>query len=112
MKDQGACGACWAFAAIADLESTYMLKYQYKVDFSEQQLVDCSSAFGNDGCGGGMMNSAFQYVLKMGVTLESYYPFRQRVGECQYSPTTMPHFSISKSNIIFGDCSALAGVLK
>lgn len=59
-----------------------------------------------------MMNSAFQYVIKMGVTLESYYPFSQEAGECKYSPATMPHFSITKSNIIFGDCSALAGILK
>ena len=88
------------------------MKHQYQIDFSEQQLIDCSSSYGNEGCGGGMMNNAYQYVINFGITLESYYLFRQAASACKYNPKNMPHFSISKSNIIFGNCKALATVLK
>ena len=41
IKDQGVCGSCWAFAAIAALESARAIAGGDPDDFSEQQLLDC-----------------------------------------------------------------------
>lgn len=45
VRDQGSCGSCWAFSATAAVENAFTLKNNKKKDdlnFSEQQLVDCS----------------------------------------------------------------------
>ena len=62
VQNQGNCGSCWAFSAAAAFEGAFFLKNGTLVKFSEQQLVDCSSKFGNLGCNGGLMDSAFNYL--------------------------------------------------
>jgi C1A family cysteine protease len=83
VKNQAACGSCWAFSAIASLESALLVNGQAQQLFSEQQLVDCSQAYGNYGCNGGWMDSAFGYIKDHGIATQDQYPYVGRDQACK-----------------------------
>jgi cathepsin L len=89
VQDQGQCGSCWAFSAAASLESAHAISSGTLLKVSEQQLVDCSSAYGNQGCNGGWYMYAWKYAQKTSVDSESSYPYTsgntRTAGTCNVS---------------------------
>jgi len=82
VKNQGSCGSCWAFTAIAPLEFAQCNKTRTSVILSEQQLVDCDLK--NNGCNGGWYTSAWSY-LKGGSAKQSTYSYTAVKGTCKFS---------------------------
>nr|XP_030702264.1 cathepsin K isoform X2 [Globicephala melas] len=86
VKNQGQCGSCWAFSSVGALEGQLKKKTGKLLNLSPQNLVDCVSE--NDGCGGGYMTNAFQYVQKnRGIDSEDAYPYVGQDESCMYNPT-------------------------
>ena len=103
VKDQKTCGSCWAFAAVAGLESHYALVTDKLVSLSEQNLVDCSTSEGNKGCNGGLMSFAYDYIIKnKGINTEKSYPYEAVDGKCRFDSynigATMRSYVVLKSN--------------
>ncbi|KAB1210229.1 Cysteine proteinase RD21a [Morella rubra] len=81
VKDQGSCGSCWAFSSTGAIEGINALVTGDLISLSEQELVDCDTT--NEGCEGGYMDYAFEWVINNGgIDTESDYPYTGVDGTC------------------------------
>ena len=73
IKNQGSCGGCWAFSSAGAVESAWAIKNNVLYNLSEQELIDCSSD--NNGCEGGDMDLAFQFIMNNSLCTNLSYPY-------------------------------------
>ncbi len=83
VRNQGACGSCWAFSVVGALESLALIALDMPgvdLDLSEQALVSCSIA--GSCVDGGELDMAAEYVRKSGIPEENCYPYQAFDAEC------------------------------
>jgi len=82
IKDQGLCGSCWTFAAVAVLECLLDIESSDPADspqeiMSEQYLLsycDNCLAFGR-GCQGGYIDAAMAFLTRWGTVTAACFPY-------------------------------------
>lgn len=89
-------GGCWAFSAVAAIEGLHKIKSGKLVSLSEQELIDCDVESDNQGCQGGLMETAFTFIINNGgITTEKDYPYQGVDGTCDTEKTE--HYAVSIS---------------
>jgi len=82
-QNQGQCGCCYAFGTTGAVASAWAVAHGNLYGLSEQEIMDCSSSYGNNGCTGGFPASTFQYIGAHGIAYRNNYPYVGRQGTCQ-----------------------------
>lgn len=67
------------------------------ISLSEQELVDCDTSY-NQGCNGGLMDYAFEFIMKNGgIDTEEDYPYKATDNMCDPSRVCSDCFPVMKS---------------
>jgi cathepsin L len=114
VKNQGQCGSCWSFSATGSMECEYAIAHGGSpLSLSEQQLVDCSGSYGNQGCNGGWYYDAWKYAeSEGGLCTESAYPYKAVQGSCKASSCGTKHSKPTGYSRVTADSdSALASAV-
>lgn len=87
VKNQGACGSCWAFSTVGNIEGQWALAGHPLTRLSEQHLVSCDTA--DSGCNGGVMGTAMDWIMDENdgvLYTEASYPYASLNGTSPECP--------------------------
>lgn len=112
IRNQGECGSCWAFSTAATLERHYFSIKKIQVQFSQQELVDCSQE--DYGCDGGWPTNTYYYIWNYGIQSYSSYPYYGNQYYCERDETKRIWFdnSYMPKEVAFTQTAALNAAAK
>lgn len=92
------------------MEGQNAIKHNLKVDLSEQELVDCSAAYLNFGCKGGLMDRAFLYIQEYGISSLSDYPYTAVQKDCAKTPKNRSNLKLTGYKDVSSESNLQAAV--
>jgi len=109
--NQAQCGSCWAFSAAGSISMAYNKNNNNNsLQLSPEQLVQCSAAYGNKGCNGGLMDNAFRYAQKYPLTTLAQYPYTSGngvTGSCNTSLQSQGKYGVKSYTNVAKSSAAL-----
>jgi KDEL-tailed cysteine endopeptidase len=74
--NQGMCKSSWAIATTGAVEGARVAQGLLDLEnLSSQEVLDCVSGTGDHGCAGGIVEDAYTFVEKNGLTSDIVYPY-------------------------------------
>lgn len=84
VKDQGACGSCWAFSATGAMEGLHFNLHKELANYSEQFFLNCDKNFPDMGCNGGNSAITMMWTEKNGIITQDRMPYNAKVANACY----------------------------
>ncbi|MFH1312583.1 MAG: C1 family peptidase [Candidatus Eisenbacteria bacterium] len=101
VKNQGACGSCYAFAALANVEAKLLVDGEPRYDFSENNIKECE--WYQSSCSGGNYHRMANFLSQKGAVLETCDPYVPAnvacKSTCNYVTTLLDWSMVSAESI-------------
>jgi C1A family cysteine protease len=109
VKNQGTCGSCWTFSTVGALEGAMFVAGRTMTELSMQHILACDT--GGQGCGGGLMDQAFDWVAQNGLPSLKSEPYLCLNGDSTQCRDMTCSACEKKTGetCIFGTCSKIPG---
>jgi len=112
VKDQGACGSCWAFSATGAMEGLYYLLHNNLLSFSEQFFLNCDKNFPDMGCNGGNSAITMMWTEDNGIITEDRMPYLARDEQtCYWDKYTSQFFNADMLDVPADDNDELISAI-
>lgn len=119
VKNQGQCGSCWAFNSTTVLEAKKSIKdtadtgaFVAPQRLSEQEAVDCSTAYGNGGCNGGWPSNYWNYAKENGAVNYDNYPYTGLDETCKQTGSIPVETTVDVWNWVGQNDQVIANALQ
>ncbi|ONK59594.1 uncharacterized protein A4U43_C08F8070 [Asparagus officinalis] len=89
--NQGQCGSCCTFSAVAAIESITLIQAHRELNLSEQEIVSCDNQNNAAGCLGSSLPGTYKFILRNGgLSNETDIPYTGTNGTCMLAKETPP----------------------